>query len=124
MRTPDKARTQRGLSAWHAGAAAEKAVERRYVDEGFALVARRWRKGGGEIDLILRDGPGIVFVEVKKSRDFETAATRILPHQIARIHTGAEVFLADEPKGELTPCRFDVALVNDVGEIRILENAF
>ncbi|MBR9842636.1 MAG: hypothetical protein GYB25_05710 [Rhodobacteraceae bacterium] len=120
----DETKAQRGLRAWHAGAAAEEAVERRYVGRGMALAARRWRKGGGEIDLILRDGAGIVFVEVKKSRDFDTAAARVSPRQIARIHAGAELFLAEEPKGELTPCRFDVALVNGVGEIRILENAF
>lgn len=124
MLNTDETKAERGLRAWHAGAAAETAVERRYLDRGMALVARRWRKGGGEIDLILRDEAGIVFVEVKKSRDFETAAAQVSERQIARIHAGAALFLAEEPQGELTPCRFDVALVNGVGEIRILENAF
>lgn len=115
---------ERGLRAWHAGAAAEEAVERAYLDQGMTLVARRWRGGGREIDLILRDGAAIIFVEVKASRDFETAAARVSAQQIVRIHAGARLFLAGEPKGELTPCRFDVALVNGAGEIRILDNAF
>lgn len=117
-------KAERGRLAWHSGAAAEVSVERLYLRRGLQVAARRWRKGGGEIDLILRDGAGLVFVEVKKARDFARAADRISDRQIARIHAGASLFLAEEPLGELTPCRFDVALVNDVGETRILEGAF
>jgi putative endonuclease len=117
-------KVERGRRAWHAGAAAEESVERLYLRRGMSVAARRWRKGGGEIDLILRDGPGLVFVEVKKARDFERAAARVSERQIARIHAGAELFLAGEPEGELTSCRFDVALVNDAGETRIIESAF
>ena len=32
---------------------------------GYAIVARRYRRRGGEIDIIARDGPTLVFVEVK-----------------------------------------------------------
>ncbi len=117
-------KAERGRRAWHAGAAAEESVERLYLHRGFSIAARRWRKGGGEIDLILRDGAGLVFVEVKKAPDFERAAARVTEQQIARIHAGAAHFLAGEPQGELTPCRFDVALVNAAGETRILESAF
>lgn len=117
-------KAERGRLAWHAGAAAEESVERLYLRRGLCVAGRRWRKGGGEIDLILRDGAEVVFVEVKKARDFERAAARLTAQQIARIQAGAALFLAGEPEGELTPCRFDVALVNDTGEIRILEGAF
>lgn len=127
MRKPDQAdsdKVERGRRAWYSGAAAEDSVERLYLRRGLSVAARRWRKGGGEIDLILRDGDGLVFVEVKKARDFARAADRISARQIARIHAGAALFLAQEPLGELTPCRFDVALVNETGETRILESAF
>ncbi|WP_243611471.1 YraN family protein [Shimia aestuarii] len=117
-------KAERGRRAWHAGASAEESVERLYLRQGLTVAARRWRKGGGEIDLILRDGDGVVFVEVKQAPDFERAAARVTERQIARIHAGAAHFLAGEPKGELTPCRFDVALVNATGETRILESAF
>ncbi|MCW9042155.1 MAG: YraN family protein [Pseudopelagicola sp.] len=117
-------KAERGRRAWYAGAAAEESVERLYLQRGMRVAARRWRKGGGEIDLILRDGPEIVFVEVKKARDFAHAAERVSAQQIARIQASAALFLAGEPQGELTPCRFDVALVNQVGETRILEGAF
>ena len=32
---------------------------------GYAIIARRYRLRGGELDIIARDGPTIVFVEVK-----------------------------------------------------------
>ena len=88
------------------------------------MVARRWRGQGGEIDLIVRDGAGLIFVEVKKSRCFARAAERLTPRQSARIQAAAEEFLGTQPRGSLTPVRFDLALMNAHGEIQILENAF
>jgi putative endonuclease len=41
-----------------------------------------------------------------------------------RIIGSAEEFLANEPNGSLTNVRFDVALVDQTGQLRILENAF
>lgn len=35
---------------------------------GFVELARNWRCRGGEIDLVMRDGPTLVFVEVRTSR--------------------------------------------------------
>src|SRR3989442_12829220 len=32
---------------------------------GYAIVARRYRRRGGELDIVARDGPTVVFVEVK-----------------------------------------------------------
>jgi putative endonuclease len=43
---------------------------------------------------------------------------------MARICTAASEYLAQEPLGQLTPVRFDVALVDGAGRIEILENAF
>ncbi|SIO40162.1 putative endonuclease [Rhodovulum sp. ES.010] len=113
-----------GSVSYHAGQAAEDSVARRYERRGLAVVARRWRGRGGEIDLILRDGDAVVFVEVKKSRSFDAAAAHVSPRQIERIMTAAQEFLDGEPRGQLTEIRFDVALVNGTGEVRVIENAF
>ncbi len=113
----------RGRRAYLSGASAEEAVERQYCRQGYDVAARRWRKGGGELDLVLRNDAGLVFVEVKQSRDFARAAENLSHRQITRLLAGAAAFLAQEPLGELTECRFDVALVNRIGEIHILENA-
>lgn len=59
---------------WGAGVPAEDGVgamgERAAVDflrreKGFAVLRRNWRHGRDEIDVIARDGPALVFVEVK-----------------------------------------------------------
>ena len=117
-------RSDRGQRAYQSGVSAENAVERLYQEQGHETAARRWRgRGVGELDLVMRDGEALIFVEVKKSRDFARAAEALTPRQMARLYDGATAFLADQPNGELTECRFDVALVNGHGEIQILENA-
>lgn len=114
----------RGANAYHAGVSAEESVARDYQRRGFSMAAQRWRGKAGEIDLIIRDETDLVFVEVKKSRDFARAAQRITPHQIRRIRLSAQEFIAGEPAGALTQMRFDVALVDQMGRVEIIENAF
>ncbi len=106
-----------------AGQAAEGTVLRHYEAKGLTLAKARWRGKAGEVDLILRDGEELVFVEVKHSRSFDGAAARLLPKQVQRLMKAAEEFAGGEPKGLLTEMRFDVALVNGQGEVHILENA-
>lgn len=113
-----------GTVSYHAGASAEDSVARGYERRGLPIAARRWRGACGEIDLVARDGEGLIFVEVKHSRSFARAAERLTPRQMERIVAAATEFLAGEPRGLMTPIRFDVALVNGRGEIDILENAF
>ncbi|MDD9719176.1 YraN family protein [Sulfitobacter sp. PR48] len=118
------ARTHRGAMAFEAGVAAENRIAQDYERRGFALARRRWRGKGGEIDLILRDGDGLIFVEVKQARDFDRAAQSLSARQMQRIFLAAEEFLGSEPAGTLTETRFDVALVDAQGQTRIIENAF
>lgn len=112
-----------GAVSYHAGLQAEDCVARHYREAGHEVVAQRWRGAGGEIDLILRDGAGLIFVEVKKARDFLRAAESLGAPQMRRIYQAAAEFLGTMPMGELTDARFDVALVNGTGEIEIIENA-
>ena len=117
-------REQQGSISYHAGQAAESQVAADYELRGFAIAHRRWRGAGGEIDLIARDGDGLVFIEVKKSTSFEKAAARISRRQIERIYASAAQFLENEPDGQLTNVRFDAALVDGSGAVQIIENAF
>ncbi|KUF12597.1 YraN family protein [Pseudoponticoccus marisrubri] len=123
--TTDRAapRRARGQCGHLAGAAAEQAIATDYERRGFPIARRRWRGAGGEIDLIARDGDGLIFVEVKKSRDFARAAERLSQRQMMRLQLAAEEFAGSEPRGALTPMRFDVALVDGRGDIRVIENA-
>lgn len=108
---------------YHAGLAAEMSVLRQYLDAGYQLLAQRFRGLGGEIDLILRKGASVIFVEVKKSRSFDAALARLGPAQIGRIFDTAAEFLGTQPLGQLTETRFDVALVNAQGQVSVMENA-
>ena len=116
--------TKRGLTSYKAGQSAECIVERDYISRGHSLAARRFRKSGGEIDLILRKSGTVIFVEVKKSKSHALAAQSVSQRQLARIYTGATEFLADEPAGQDTPARIDIALVDAEGRVECLENVY
>jgi putative endonuclease len=116
-------RQRRGALAHAAGMAAEESVARHYEERGLAVAARRWRSPGGEVDLILRDGERVVFVEVKRAARLDDAALRLLPRQAARLMAAAQLFCATEPQGLLTDMRLDLALVNAAGRVRVIENA-
>jgi len=47
------------------GARGERLAERHLLRTGMTLLDRNWRCPQGEIDLVLRDGDEVVFVEVK-----------------------------------------------------------
>ncbi len=119
-RTSDRQR--RGKNNYENGLAAEEIVARGYVRGGFKIAAQRWRGLSGEIDLVIRDGDELIFVEVKKATDFAQAAESLTISQLNRIRHAATEFVADEPDGLLTPMRFDLALVNAAGETEILQN--
>lgn len=112
-----------GAASYYGGLAAEESVARRYQNTGHEVAARRWRSRAGEIDLIVRKDGNIIFVEVKKSRSLEKAAYRLGARQIERIYQSAAVFLDREPQGQNSNARFDVALVDGMGRIEVLENA-
>ncbi len=93
------------------GEAAEQAALEHLVARGLVPVARRYRSRFGEIDLILRDGPTLVFVEVRlrSSSRFGGAAASITAAKRRRIVTTARQYLAQ--LAPVPPCRFDVVLL-------------
>ena len=46
----------------------EQAAAAHLMKRGYALLARKWRCRTGEIDLLMRDGSTLVFVEVRTRR--------------------------------------------------------
>jgi len=118
------ARASRGRVSYLAGLAAEDRVTTDYLARGHVLLERRWRGKRGEIDLIFADGDGVVMVEVKKSHSIEAAMSHITPQQVRRLFVTAEEYVGTRPMGSLTDIRFDVALMDQHGQVHILENAF
>lgn len=119
---PRQDRARRGLVNHLKGLAAEEMVVGAYQGRGCQILARRWRGQAGEIDLIFTDGPTLLFVEVKASRHHADAATHLSPRQIAVIGRAIDEFLAAMPLGDLTDIRFDLAMVDGMGRVDILEN--
>jgi putative endonuclease len=117
-------RRQRGRLAHASGTMAEDAVLRHYLRQGAELLASRWRGGGAEIDLILRQGEDIVFIEVKKAATHAVAAERLGRAQMDRICLAAGCFCDAAGISPLTPMRFDAALVDGHGRVEIIPNAF
>lgn len=104
------------------GRLAEDAVARIYAGRG-RVTDRRWRSRSGEIDMIVRQGDCLVFVEVKARATHHEAAHALGARQVGRILRAAECYLADRELPLNTPMRFDVALVDHAGRITIIENA-
>ncbi len=112
-----------GSVSYHAGLAAEGLVETCYAASGHTLRARRWRGQCGEIDLILERGGETVFVEVKKSRSIASAATRLSQRQMRRILDAAAEYAAGLADGMGSAMRFDLACVDALGRVEVIENA-
>ncbi|WP_265499936.1 YraN family protein [Paracoccus beibuensis] len=117
------ARHHRGRTAATAGRLAEENVLRLYLGNGAELLAERWRGRAGEIDLILRDGDDIVFVEVKAAATHALAAERLQPAQMRRIMQAACEYCEARGLGQV-PMRFDAALVDATARVDLLKNAF
>lgn len=119
-----QAHARSGRMGFYAGLAAEQQIARDYERRGFPVDRQRWRGTSGEIDLIARDGDGLIFIEVKQSRSFARAVERLSSAQMRRIYASAEEYLGTQPRGQLTNVRFDVALVDGMGAVKVIENAF
>ena len=98
------------------GDAAEEAALAHLQSAGLTLVARNYRtpgRGGGEIDLVMRDPREgtLVFVEVRQraSASHGGAALSITGVKKRRIVFAARHYLSR--LRALPPCRFDVVLV-------------
>ncbi len=105
------------------GAQAEQQAAQYLQQQGMKPVAQNYRSRFGEIDLIMRDGETLVFVEVRlrRSTGFGGAAASIDARKQQRIVRTAQQYLAG--LAQLPPCRFDAVLLDD-GGMQWLRNAF
>lgn len=103
------------------GDAGERYAERQITQDGWSIVARKWRGESGEIDLIADKGDLIVFIEVKTRRG-EThgrAEEAVSPSKCARlIRLGLE-FLDQFPEYEERFWRVDLIAITLDGAGRI-----
>jgi putative endonuclease len=107
-----------------AGERYEREAEALLTANGLTLVARNWLCRFGEIDLIMRDGATLVFIEVRQrnSQRFGGAAASIGREKQSRIERAVELYLSRLP---VTPaCRIDAVLFEASSAPRWLRNIF
>ncbi|MBV8679100.1 MAG: YraN family protein [Aquitalea sp.] len=92
--------------------------------QGLRLVERNWLCRGGEIDLIMRDGACLVFVEVRHraSGRFGGAAYSITAAKQRKLMHAAAVYLSERRVD--APCRFDAVLSEGEQPLQWLKNIF
>lgn len=95
---------------------------------GYAIVARRYRQRGGELDIVARDGRTLVFVEVKarEGRSFGQAVEAVTALKRRRIVQLAMDYMMRQRLVNC-PCRFDVVSIDfETGSpvIEIYQGAF
>lgn len=85
---------------------------------GLHLVERNWRCRAGELDLVMRDGEALVFVEVRRRRRLSarhpSASETVGPRKQARLLRAARSYLAR--LRDVPPCRFDVVAIEEDGD--------
>jgi putative endonuclease len=100
----------------HLGKSGENLAASELESRGYAIVARRYRTGHGEIDIIARDGETMVFVEVRRKSSDEcgTAAESVTPAKQRRVIRMAVEYLWLHGLYDRCPVRFDVVAIDDL----------
>lgn len=93
---------------------AESAAQQYLVERGLLPLARNHRCRFGEIDLVMRDGAVLVFVEVRLRSDarFGGGAASVTATKQRRLILAARHYLAGLRTHPLPACRFDVVSVS------------
>jgi putative endonuclease len=95
------------------GTLGEQAAAEFYERRGATVVDRNWRIARGELDLVVREGRALVFVEVKtrRSHRFGLPVEAITPAKAARLRRLAGAWLQAHPDTRAASLRLDIASV-------------
>ena len=97
------------------GSAAERRAVRWYRLRGWRILGENVWAGGNELDLIVRRGRTLRFVEVKEKRSarFGDPLEMITPEKQRRLRRAAEAWLGARPELARLAVGFDVIAVRD-----------
>jgi putative endonuclease len=92
------------------GAAAEDAALALLLERGLSVLARNVRYPFGEIDLVMRDGAELVFVEVRyrSNARFGGAAVSVDAGKRRKLARAAQAWIGSHRQFAQAGCRFDV----------------
>lgn len=111
------------------GRVGEEAALHVYLRNGFRLIARNWRCGLGELDLVVRRGRLLVFCEVKtrSSNALGGGYEAVTWSKRRRLRRLAEAFVSETPVRPAAT-RFDVASVHlsrgSAPDVEVYQDAF
>ena len=110
------------------GKAGEDLACRELERRGYEVLDRRYRRRGGELDIVARDGATIVFVEVKarEGHEFGDASEAVTAWK-QRTMTRLAVDYVTRHHLTGCPCRFDVVSIHfedGMPVIEVFRNAF
>ncbi|KTD18768.1 putative endonuclease distantly related to archaeal Holliday junction resolvase [Legionella lansingensis] len=109
------------------GIAAEKQAQAYLIAQGLQWVTSNYRCRWGEIDLIMRDGVCLIFVEVRarSSIAFGGAAASVTHRKQQKLLKTASYYLLKHGLGNKQATRFDVLSLEGSGpRINWIKNAF
>lgn len=92
------------------GQVVEQAAEYFLQQQGLQPLERNFNSRGGEIDLVMRDGDTLVFVEVRfrKSDRFGTPVESVTASKQRKLLRTAQLYLLARPLWRNRACRFDI----------------
>lgn len=110
----------------HLGDFGEQAAAAYLMKRGYVLLLRKWRCPTGEIDLLMRDGSTLVFVEVRTRRGDRLGAAEesVGPAKQAKLRALAYAYLEAAGAPDNLPWRIDVVAlkIDQAGRIAQLQH--
>lgn len=79
--------------------------------QGWQIIARRARTGAGEIDLVVRRGRVLAFVEVKARNTIEQGLNAVTPYQQKRLVRAGAVWRSTHPRFAPLQPRYDLIVI-------------
>jgi putative endonuclease len=91
----------------------ELRARRHYRLRGYRILAVNAWAGGNELDLVVRRGPRLAFVEVKEKGAAEVGdpLEMVGPEKARRVRRAAEAWLATHPEADALEPSFEIAAV-------------
>ena len=105
---PDRSSRRRAQRRGHA---AERLAALALMVKGYRIVARRFKTGAGEVDLIARRGNLVALVEVTARPTVATAVDAVTAAAARRIAAAGDIWLARQSDHAALSIRHDIVAV-------------
>lgn len=112
MARKNSVRVERGRAAHASGLRAETLAAFWLMAKAYRIIGWRVKTRVGEIDLVVRRGRTLAFVEVKARGTADSAAEALGAPQRERLARAASLYVATRPALQTLDMRFDVVLVS------------